>query len=288
MRTRIVLGALVLTQAGCPDSRGGADTDSGSIAMPEADASTDGSDDAGPSEAGPTMLPPYERTLVTRSLMPTSPKNLLRDPLIGGDGTTSYGQFRAFFVAGAFLPLKRTFQSVSPVGGAVSIEELRDLPADAGTATSARVMSSFLGGSGDFQASIWLSGGDANAAPLPYASVSSSLQVSILDNDGVAKVMLAPSSAPKKFGAREWVQFSTPGPAALPRGGWLTVSLRDFKVTLQLAAPEVTSSSLRTKSIRGEEGHALQTDDDRRALLQARSLDEKPPDVPRIERREDR
>src|SRR5258708_7633766 len=168
MRAQLIFCVLVLTQPGCPDSRSNAgndsgssetpDADSGSSETPDADVNADGSDvESGSPDAGPPVLPPYDRTLVTRALMPTSPQNLLRDPLIGGEGTTSYGQVRAFFVGGASIPLRRTFQSVSPVGGAVSIEELRDIPRDAGAATTARVMSSFLGGSGDFNASIWVS-----------------------------------------------------------------------------------------------------------------------------------
>jgi hypothetical protein len=150
-------------------------------------------------------------------------------------------------------------------------------------------MSSFHGGTGDFQASIWLSAGDVNAAPVSFASVSSSIQVSILASDGVSKVVLVPSSdSPKQFGTRQWVHFTTPGATAFPRGGWLTVAVTDFKLTLQVAAPEVTSSILGAKSRRPVAGRTLQSDDDRRALTQARLVDQSPPDLPGADPLDDR
>ena len=235
------------------------------------------------------MLPPYDRTLITRPLMPTSPNNLLRDPLIGGEGNSSYGQYRAFFLNGATIPLVRTFQSVSPVGGAVSIEEFRDLPSDAGTSTSARVMASFHGGPGEFEASIWLSAGDVNAAPVPLNSALAAIDVVILGNDQATKVVLEPSSAsPTKFGAREWMQFTTQGTTPIPSGGWLLVTVKDFKFTLQLAAPEVTSSALTGKSHRPPARRIPMTETDRRVLAQARLLDQNPADRPPVPERDDR
>jgi hypothetical protein len=217
--------------------------------------------------------------------MPTSPKNLIRDPLIGGDGTTSYGQFRAFLVGGPDLPLRRTFRSVSPVGGAASIEELRGLPADAGTSTSLRVMSSFHGGSGAFDAAIWLSPGDLAGAPVSFASVASSITVTLLGSDGVSKATLV-AGPPQQFGGRAWVQFTTASPGAFPTGGWLTVTLTNFKLTLQLAAPEVTTSSLGPKAHRPSP--VISDEDDRRALRQAAEIDARSPDGPPYREADDR
>jgi hypothetical protein len=231
-----------------------------------------GAPDAGPDDAG---LPPYPRQLITRPLMPTSPLNLLRDPFVGAYGGTSYGQFRAYFGGGASLPLTRTYQSVSPVGGAASIAELRALPADAGTATSVRVTSSFLGGLGNYQGSIWVSAGDINAAPVPWSQTGTAITVKLLDNEGMTQATLV-AGTPKQFGAREWVQFTTPNPLPMPHGGWLMLSMTDFTLTLQLAAPEVTSSAVPEPHVfmRGQPV----SEEDRQALIQARSLDEAPRD----------
>jgi hypothetical protein len=227
-----------------------------------------GSPDAGPGDAG---LPPYDRQLVQRTLMPTSPLNLLRDPFVGDQGSTGYGQFRAFFVNGSSLPLTRTFRSVSPVGGAVAVEELRALPPDAGTSTTIRVMSSFLGGLGNYQGSIWVSAGDVTAAPVPFAQTGAAIAVKLIDNDGTTQSTLT-AGAPRQFGTREWVQFTSPNPIPMPHGGWLMLTLTDFSLTLQLAAPEVTSSAV-------AQPHLVMagqptTGEDRAAVLQARSLDE--------------
>ncbi len=192
---------------------------------------------------GPDMaMAPYNRTLTTRPLMPTSPLNLLRDPLVGGDGT-NYGEFRAYFVeTGTNIPLTRTFQSVSPVGGAVSVKELRDLPDPAGAKT-VRTTASFLGGAGSFHATIWLSAGDVSTMPVPFASAAPSVTVTLLGSDGSVQSTLT-AAAPVSFGNREWVQFETAADTTFPTGGWLSVVLSDLTVTLQLAAPEVTSSAI--------------------------------------------
>ena len=265
----LALALAVVALTGCPKSPGSS-SDGGDAGTPF-DAGTPL--DSGTPDAG---LPPYDRTLITRPLMPTSALNLLRDPLVGGDGASSYGQFRALFVGGPTLPLKRTFQSVSPVGGAVSIEELRNLPTDAGTSTSLRVLSSFLGGAGNYQASIWLSAGDVNAAPVPFAQASPSLVVTLIDNEAVTQTTLV-AGQPQHFGAREWVQLTTPAPLPMPHGGWLMVTLSDFSLTLQLAAPEVTASS---EPVPHLSCRRPVSDDDRAALRQARQLDAPPGDHP--------
>jgi len=66
------------------------------------------------------------------------------------------------------------------------------------------------------------------------------------------------------------------------------VTLTDFTATLELAAPEVTSSSVRAKSIKHDVARTTQSDDDRQAIAQARLLDQNPPSVPRIEPLDDR
>ena len=84
---------------------------------------------------------------------------------------------------------------------------------------------------------------NAGAAPVTFSSVASSVKVTLLDNTGKIITTLT-AGAPQKFGAREWVPFQSSGALAFPSGGWLSVELTDFAVTLQLAAPEVTTDAL--------------------------------------------
>ena len=189
-------------------------------------------------------LAPYPRTLLQRALMPTSPNNLLRDPFIDGDAAPAYGQFSASYLGGGAVPIARTFRSASPVGGAASIAELRDLP-DAGAATIVRVAAPFLGGPGQFSGSLWISAGDASATPVPFATAAAAVTVTLTAADRTPLVTLAPSAAGAvSLGGREWVQLVTPASVACPAGGWLVLELADLAYTLQLAAPEVVSSAL--------------------------------------------
>jgi hypothetical protein len=213
------------------------------------------------------------RQLVTRSLMPTSANNLLRDPLIGGDGSPTWGQFRAFFEGGVDIPITRTFVSVSPVGGAASIEEVRDLP-PAGSATTIAFLGSFLGTSGMVDASIWLSAGDSNANPVAFATASSAIVVSLLANDGSTTSMLIPGQV-QTYGSREWTRYAIAGDVAESAGGWLLVELSDISYTLQLAAPDVTTTELGASAIGRAAPITPATDRDRATLAQARAIDKR-------------
>jgi hypothetical protein len=188
-------------------------------------------------------LGPYARTIVTRNLFPTSPNNLLRDPFTDGDAAPAFGQFSAFYVNGSSITLHRTFHSDSPVGGAASIGELRDLP-DAGAATTARVRAPFAGGPGMVSASVWISAGDAANTPVPFAGAASAITVRLVDRAGATLSSLDPGAMPQTFGAREWMQFSTAAPIASATGGWLYIELSDLTRTLEIAAPEVLSSAI--------------------------------------------
>jgi hypothetical protein len=189
-------------------------------------------------------LAAYPRTIVMRNLLPTSPNNLLRDPFTDGNATPSFGQFNAYYVNGSSITLHRSFHSDSPVGGAASIGELRDLP-DAGTSTVVRVRAPFAGGPGQFNTSVWISAGDATGAPVAFANVASSIDVRLDDPTGALLTKLTPAAMPQAFGEREWMQFSSSG-IACPAGGWMYIELTDITRTLQMAAPEVTSSAIAT------------------------------------------
>jgi hypothetical protein len=282
-RSLLLLAGLALVAACSPPAGPDAgDDDAGMLGDAGSLPPADGGVDAGVVDAG---LPPYGRTLLTRPLMPTSPKNLLRDPFIGGDGDTSYGQFRAFFDNAADdFPLSRTFQSVSPIGGADSIEELRNLPPDAGALGDMRVMSSFHGGAGDFSASLWLSAGDATAAPVPFATASSKISATLIDNSGTQKIVLQ-AGTPQTFGAREWVQLTTHGTALLPAGGWLMVTLTDAHFTLQLAAPEVTTTGLAGQAHARRAVKVPMSADEIQAREHAMQIDRRVPEHPLRRRR---
>jgi hypothetical protein len=193
---------------------------------------------ATPDMAGPDMAG-YPRTLITRALMPTPPQNLLRDPLVGAEIDPDFGQFYAFYDNGGDLQLARTFESQSPVGGAVSIEHV---PLSASAHDVASVMATFPGGGGSFQSSVWMSFADSTGAPKSYADVSATVSVYLFDNEGNGKFSLLPSSEGQvTYGSRSWVKLVTDGAIALPAGGWFDIDIGDSTLDVEVAAPYVTS-----------------------------------------------
>jgi hypothetical protein len=231
----------------------------------------------------PTTAPQTApRTMITRSLMPTSPQNLLRDPAVGGnegflDASTFLGvpaipgAANAAFFQTQLLPLTHTFQSDSPLGGTAAITELRQ-PQLLSSQTGATVLCSFMGGPGNFHASVWLSAGDANAQPIPFANAEPALSVWLLAVDGTSKVQLQPAASTVTYGKRQWIQYSTPGDAAFPFYGWLAIELTDLHLSLQLASPEVTSSALGGSSAGLAAPRLAMTAQDHQLLAQVQSI----------------
>ena len=165
--------------------------------------------------------------------------------------------------------------------GAVSIEELRDV----GTpppSTAVYILSSFWAATGSFHGQIWISAGDAQAAPVSFSSAASHITVALLDDEGKSAAMLTPG-APQTFGARQWVQYTTSGTMALPKGGWMSIELDNQHWTLQMAAPEVTTDALGPPTTTTTSSAPMLrrplTDGERQAISLARQhlRDHKPP-----------
>src|SRR5205085_1201212 len=133
-----------------------------------------------------------------------------------------------------------------------------------------------LGGPGAFHASIWVSAGDKSGQPVPFSTASPAVEVALFGTEGT-KVVLAPAKGPLAFGEREWVLFATEGDVALPAGGTFSVELADLALTLQLAAPEVTSSALGGPSTGAQARRLPINDRDRRVLAEARRELDGPP-----------
>jgi hypothetical protein len=65
------------------------------------------------------------------------------------------------------------------------------------------------------------------------------VSIAITSPDATSSTSLT-AGAPQSFGGREWVSFVTsPDIAALPSGGWMTITLSRVDVQWMLAAPEV-------------------------------------------------
>jgi hypothetical protein len=178
------------------------------------------------------------RTLITRPLTLGSPQNLILDPFVGGELKGGWGHFSAGYDNGVSVTMQRTFLSASPVGGAVSIELV---PAGnvAPGVSSITLAAPFLGGTGTFHADAWISARDSTGAPLAFESVASAVSIAITSPDATSSTSLT-AGAPQSFGGREWVSFVTsPDIAALPSGGWMTITLSRVDVQWMLAAPEV-------------------------------------------------
>jgi hypothetical protein len=129
-----------------------------------------------------------------------------------------------------------------------------------------------LGGSGAYHASIWISAGDAQGNPVPFASAASAIQVTLDTPNGAASFTLtASANGVKTYGNREWMQFLLTDDAAMPIGGYFTLALTDLTKTLQLAAPEVTSSQLGARVLGKSAMMVPMSADKRRAIAAIRS-----------------
>jgi hypothetical protein len=182
------------------------------------------------------------RTVTTRPLLGTSPRNLLLDPFVTGD--MSWGHF-----VGVRLPVGappravapvRSFVSRSPAGVAAPVATL----AAAGARGSIQVVAPFPGGSDPFDADVWVSAGNAAGEPVAFETVAHAVHVALLPNDAPATAFpLVPNGAPLMLAGRQWVSLALASPAPLPEGGWFSIAVADPKVSLQVQAPEVTPTS---------------------------------------------
>jgi hypothetical protein len=115
--------------------------------------------------------------------------------------------------------------------------------------------------------------------------------VALLGNDGKTKAQLAPPGMPVAIGGREWVRLETSGDVALPQGGWLSVELTNLGLSLELAAPEVTSTALGSPapSPAPPGAHRARfSERDRRALAQAHRAERVEQPRPRPRETDDR
>jgi hypothetical protein len=197
-----------------------------------------------------------KRKIVTRTLNPYSAQNLIKDPFVGPD-EADWADFQGFYDndfadwLNSLLPLHRTLESVSPVGGFGSIEHLASAPDP--TKGPETVLENFMGGPGNFAASIWISVADAQGNPKHWADVSASVSAAVLDQSGQTSTAMVVSSAGEvTYGARPWVQLVTKGDLAIPAGGYLEVHTADPTLEILMTAPQVTSSTLGGPSGTGE------------------------------------
>src|SRR6185312_3533481 len=186
------------------------------------------------------------RTATTRPLLGTSPRNLLLDPFVTGDG--SWGHF-----VGVHLPIGappravtplRSFVSRSPAGVAVPVAALAAAGAGVHGSTSIQLVAPFPGGSDPFDADVWVSAGDAAGDPVAFDGVAKAVHVALLPNDAPATAFsLVATGTRLLLDGREWVSLALSSPAPLPEGGWFSIAVTDPKVSLQVQAPEVTPTS---------------------------------------------
>ena len=224
--------------------------------MPDAGPEDAGSDagptDAGPSDAGPDAgddAGPPLRTATTRPLLGTSVRNLLLDPFVTTD--TSLGHFNGLFlpIVGTTyttLTLRRAFVSQSPAGVTAPVASSGSLSGVDAAATSVEIVAPFPGGSDPLAAQIWVSVGDAQGSPVPFATGGKGVAVNLLPNDAPTQTYpLTPDGAPPQvFAGREWVRFAPASPVPMAQGGWFSIVVDDVNASFQLQAPEVTPTAM--------------------------------------------
>ena len=230
-----------------------------------------------------------DRTMTTRTLLPTPVNNLLLDPFITSD--TSWGHFRAVVPAvnpaetGGDCPsITREFLSASPIGISAPVVLVSQAVLPASTGCTA-IISPFVGSTEAVSAQIWLSFSDASGAPLSFPPVTSSgaanvdafVTVALVANalpsstTAPASYRFTPASTPPTvISGRPWGLLELASPVAIPEGGWFAITITNPTTTVYLAAPQVVPATTTTLSVVRSTGAAARaiTDVERGAMLQ--------------------
>jgi hypothetical protein len=214
--------------------------DSGAPTMDAATTTTSSTDmDAGP---------PPARNLRTGSLTGTSPDNLLIDPSFA-QNVEGWGHFSAYTpdLMATVKTATRTY-SATPIGAAVPVA-IVPFPATTGTATSTLMLSSFVGGPGPYEVSIWVSASDTNEAPIDL--VAKQVKVTITGVTSMGKPaksydVPAVDADTQTTRGRAWHHYSAQIADALDGGGFFQVHLGPAIGSFWVTGPELVSKSLTT------------------------------------------
>lgn len=202
------------------------------------------------------LLPEGETTRLT-------PTNLLLDPGFGLVGDQiAYGAFMAFY-EDTFreFTLETQLDSRSPAGFAGGVAIIRPSGATDTESDPVLLLTSFPGGKGPFQASMWVSKTDAKGNPAELPAEGGAVAASVMDGDperGEAFDLVVTSET-RVAGGRTWVRMRAEIAKPLAQGGFFVVHTGKAGGGVQLAAPEVTSTEIAegaTVAVPGVDGGA--------------------------------
>ncbi|MBK6463269.1 MAG: hypothetical protein IPF92_20025 [Myxococcales bacterium] len=191
-----------------------------------------------PPPAPPPSVPP-PRTLVTGTLRPGSPENLLIDPGFSGaeQGEQGAGGFLAYFAKtfARFTPVAVP-DSASPAGHGGNVLALSN--ATVPLPRAIEVVLRFTGGKGPFVAEVWMAARDPEGAARPWGPTGPS--ATILAPAADQATTLAPDqSPPRQASGRSWTRFTGTFSGDIVGAGLLVVNTGSLPGTVDLAAPQV-------------------------------------------------
>jgi hypothetical protein len=242
------------------------------------------------SATGTTTTAAVPRKLVEGHLLPTSPGNLLLDPGFGqlSSQEASYGSFIGVYsddVSTQFVP-STTLDSRSPAGFSGNVAILLAAMATDSKSRGIQLVSSVLGGTGPFHASIWVSKSNVAGQPIDFSPADKQISISLATDSSLfsagtsasmAKVYpLVADPTPQVAGnGRTWIHYQVDVTDPLPNGVFLLIGTGTKGGAFQLAAPEVTSAALEkqlsTMSLVKTQSRAM-TDEERAVIKHYTSM----------------
>jgi hypothetical protein len=231
--------------------------------------------------ATPAATPAAQpRQLVAMPALATSPQNLLLDPGFGlVSQQASFGSFLAL-VDGTFdqVDLVTTTDSRSPAGFGGSVALAMSSGATNTKSDPLMVLTSFPGGAGPFDATIWVSKSDIHGAPVDVPTDKKQIRASVMDGtpDGTAYDLEVVDGATRVVGGRTWVQLHATITAPLAYGGFFVVRTGDGGGQFHLAAPELlakdVTGGLSTRSLTSRFAPRPRTAAERTAIAKYRAV----------------
>lgn len=270
--TAVVTLAALSSLAGCSSSE--------PSASPVAPVTSTPAPTTTPTTEPTTPPPPEGRKLVDGAAFATSSVNLLVDPnfTIGSDGFTA-GTFVAYEeLTGAKLALTTSTESRSPAGAGGSVAKIMATNVTDKSSRSALVLSSFLGGSGPFDAKIWVSKSTIDGLPTDVAFGAKGITAMVADGtpNGDSFDMTADDASRRVVGGRTWVLLRTTIPRALPYGGYFIVRAGTGGGYFSLASPEIVAQPLATtaasRPLNAVRAPRATTSEEQAAIARYRSL----------------
>jgi hypothetical protein len=207
------------------------------------------------SATGTSTTAAVTRKLVAGPLLPSSPGNLLLDPSFGllSSQDAAYGTFQGTYSddGSQFIP-QTTLDSRSPAGFSGNVAVLLTAMATDTKSRNFTLLTSVLGGTGSYHASIWVSKSNVAGQPIDFSPADKQISVELTTDvdsgpaGASAKVypLVADPTPQVASNGRSWTHYQVDVTDPLPNGAFMLIGVGNKGGAFQLAAPEVTSSAL--------------------------------------------